>query len=67
MRDNSFDKAVKNLPLEVRCIQSSSGQWDLPVAHCFFGVPEHKSFGWTPLKELPKQIKGLNFSLVKSL
>jgi len=63
MNNDLFQNAVNNLPKNVRCIQTKSGEWNLPIGHCFFGVPKDKFFGWTPLKKLPKFVSGFNFYL----
>ena len=58
-----FQEAALSLPSAHRCIQSSPGIWGLPLGHCFFGVPQDGSFGWTVLNGIPEDLKGVHFYL----
>ncbi|NQU47481.1 MAG: hypothetical protein HQ519_02440 [Planctomycetes bacterium] len=44
-------------------MQSSPGKWDLPMNHCFFGVPQDESYGWTVLQAVPDEVRGFYFYL----
>ncbi|GEM75020.1 hypothetical protein [Vibrio sagamiensis] len=59
----TFQQSTLSVPSAHRCIQSSPGQWNLPLEHCLFGVPQNDAFGWTALNQMPNQLKGIYFYL----
>ena len=59
----TFQQSALSVPSAHRCIQSSPGQWNLPLEHCLFGFPQNDAFGWTALNQMPNRLKGIYFYL----
>lgn len=60
---DSFEQLVQRVPITKRCQQSSSGNWDLPLGECLFGVPSDEWFGWTALHSVPEHADRFSFLL----
>jgi len=60
---NNFQILVNQLPSDQRSIQGKSGKWNMPLNHCFLGVPQSDFFGWNLLESIPKKCLGFHFYL----
>ncbi len=58
-----LEELVQAVAREHRCLQTTAGEWNLPLDCCFFGVPQSEFYGWTVLDELPAKLKGASFFL----
>jgi len=60
---NKFQASALKLPRELRCIQTSPGNFKQPLGHYYFGVPEKEEYGLTATDTIANSIKGINFLL----
>ena len=60
---NKFQNSMLLIPSKHRSIQSSPGENNKPLNHCFFGVPQSTRYGLTTLSHIPEETIGMSFYL----
>jgi hypothetical protein len=59
---NDFAHALEQIPLQWRCYQTATGQFQsYPPHFCFVGVPADQQFGRVPLEQMPSAPPGISF------
>ena len=57
---------ILELPRDCRCVAVDPDAWNLPLNHCFFGMPPSRFFGTKELVKVPEGANGFNFYLGSS-
>ncbi|MET1257497.1 hypothetical protein [Aliikangiella maris] len=64
--DLELYQQILDIPTEYRCIQSRSGEWNLPINQILLGVKESRFFGWSEFSKIVKSPAGFKFYLGSS-